>query len=54
MTYHHNASDSARRPSAGVLSASAGLAAPEAADGARRKRSIVRWILLFAVLVLPW
>jgi hypothetical protein len=30
------------------------LGGRQAADRARRKRSIVQWILLIAILILPW
>ena len=54
MTRRHIPSDSTRRSSATTPSVHAGIAAPRAADGAKRKRSIVQWILLIAVLILPW
>ena len=54
MTRHHTPSDSTRRSFAGAPSVPEGLDAPRAADGAKRKRSIAQWILLIAILILPW
>jgi hypothetical protein len=54
MTRHHTPSDSTRRSSASAPSVAEGLAPPRAADGTKRKRSIVQWILLIAILILPW
>jgi hypothetical protein len=51
---HYTPSDSTRRSSAGAPSVPEGLGAPRAASGGKRKRSIAQWILLIAILILPW
>jgi hypothetical protein len=53
MTRHHTPSDSTRRSSAGAPPVPEGLEAPQAAGGTRT-RSLVQWILLIAILILPW
>jgi hypothetical protein len=47
-------SASTRRSSADAPSAAEGLPGRRAADGAKRKRGVVQWILLIAILILPW
>jgi hypothetical protein len=54
MTRHHTPSDSARRSPAGAPSVPEGLGARRAANGGKRKRSIAQWILMIAILILPW
>jgi hypothetical protein len=55
MTHHHNTPpDTTRRSLAGVPSTVDGLAGRRAAVGAKPKRSIFQWILLIAILILPW
>jgi hypothetical protein len=55
MTDHpKNPSDSSRSSSAPAPSAVEGLGWQRDADGAPRKRSLVQWILLVAILILPW
>ncbi len=55
MTHHQKTpSDSTRRSLAVEPSTVEGLAGRRAAVGAKPKRSIFQWILLIAILILPW
>ncbi len=55
MTHHHKTpSDSSRSSHPPAPSPVEVLTGRQDADGAPRKRSIVQWILLAAILILPW
>ncbi len=47
-------SDSKDPSSARATSAGDGLAPEPTSGGANRKRSIAQWLLLIAILILPW
>jgi hypothetical protein len=54
MTRHHTRFGSILPSPARAVSVPRGRGVPRAAGGAQQKRSIVQWLLLIAILILPW